>query len=43
MGLIIEESKERRTIIFNKDGICRYIEYTTKEFINNLKEIGVIE
>ena len=30
MGLIIEESKERRTIIFNKDGICRYIEYTTK-------------
>lgn len=43
MGLIIEESKERGTIIFNKDGICRYIEYTTKEFINNLKEIGVIE
>ena len=43
MGLIIEESKERGTIIFDKDAICRYIDKTVEEFIYNLKEIGVVE
>lgn len=43
MGIIIEESKERGTIIFPKDAICRYIDKTADEFIYNLKEIGVIE
>ena len=42
MGLIIENSKERRTIIFNTDAICRFIDKTTDDFINCLKEMGVI-
>lgn len=43
MGIIIENSKERGTIIFNTDGICRFIEKTAEDFVNNLKELGVIE
>ena len=43
MGIIIENSKERETIIFNADGICKFIEKTAEDFINSLKELGVIE
>ena len=42
MGLIIEDSKERGTIIFNTDAICRFIDKTVIDFINCLKEMGVI-
>ena len=43
MGIIIENSKERKTIIFNSDAVYRFIEKTADEFIYNLKEIGVVE
>lgn len=43
MGIIIENSKERKNIIFNPESICRFIDKTAEDFIENLKEIGVIE
>lgn len=43
MGIIIEKSHERKTIIFDKESICRFVDETAKDFINNLKELGVIE
>ena len=43
MGLIVQNSHERKTIIFDKDAICRYIDKTAEEFIYNLKEIGIIQ
>ena len=42
MGVIIENSKERGTIIFNTNAICRFIDKTADDFINCLKEMGVI-
>lgn len=42
MGIIIANSKERGTIIFNTDGICRFIDKTAEDFVNSLKELGVI-
>jgi len=42
MGIIIEDSKERDTIIFNTDAICHFIDKTAADFINCLKEIGII-
>lgn len=43
MGVIIENSHERKNIIFDNESICRYVDKTAEDFINNLKEIGVIE
>jgi len=43
MGLIIEESKERKTIVFDEKSICRFVDKTAKDFIINLEELGVIE
>jgi hypothetical protein len=43
MGIIIENSKERKSIIFDTESICRFIDKTVDDFIFNLKEIGVIE
>ena len=43
MGIIIEKSHERKTIIFDEKAICKFINETTESFINNLKELGVIE
>lgn len=43
MGLIVQNSHERKTIIFDKDAICRYIDKTAEEFIYNLKEMGIIQ
>ena len=42
MGIIIEKSNERKTIVFNQEAICQFIDKTAQEFIENLKEIGVI-
>ena len=42
MGLIIEESKERKNIIFETGPICRFIDKTAEDFILNLKELGII-
>ena len=43
MGVIIENSHERKNIIFDNESIFRYIDKTAEDFINNLKELGVIE
>lgn len=42
MGLIIENSFERETIIFNEEAVIRFIDKTATDFINCLKEMGVI-
>ena len=42
MGIIIKDSKERGTIIFNTDGICKFINKTAEDFINNLKALNII-
>ena len=43
MSLIVQNSHERKPIIFDKDAICRYIDKTAEEFIYNLKEMGIIQ
>lgn len=42
MGLIIENSFERETIIFNEEAVIRFIDKTATDFINCLKEMGVV-
>ncbi len=42
MGIIVENSKNRATIVFNQNLIDEFIEKTANDFINNLKELGVI-
>lgn len=42
MGLIIEESKERETVFLDSNVICRFIDKTAQDFLDNLKEIGVL-
>jgi len=42
MGIIIKNSKERGTIIFNTDGITKFINKTVEDFINNLKVLNII-
>lgn len=43
MGIIVENSKERKNIIFNPESIYRFIDKTADDFIFNLKEMGIIE
>ena len=42
LAILDENSKERGTIIFNTNAICRFIDKTADDFINCLKEMGVI-
>ena len=42
MGIIIENSKERATIVFDPTLIYEFIDKTANDFINDLKEIGVM-
>lgn len=42
MGEIAEQSKERETIVLDETSIFRFIDKTSEDFINNLKEIGVL-
>lgn len=42
MGIIIENSKNRPTLIFDSNSIVEFIDQTANNFINNLKELGVI-
>lgn len=42
MGLIIEESKERKNIVFETGPICRFIDKTAEDFVMNLKTLGII-
>ncbi len=43
MGIIIENSKKRDTIIFDNEDINKFIDETASYFINNLKVLGIIE
>lgn len=43
MGIIIENSKKRDTIIFDNKDINKFIDETANYFINNLRELGIIE
>lgn len=42
MGIIIENSKERETVILDLTSVFRFIDKTCDDFLDNLKEIGVI-
>ena len=43
MGILIENSKNRPTLIFDPNSIDEFIDQTANNFINNLKELGVIQ
>ena len=42
MGEIVEQSKERETIVLDEQSIFNFIDKVSADFINNLEEIGVI-
>ena len=41
MGLIIEESKEEKTFVFNTDDIVEFIDQTVKYIVKDIKMLGI--